>query len=100
LEVNLYKTKSIYLLLNGDKTMVNWGKALANGGVAFFTSLAGILSLDILTQVELPPIGILVGALISGGIMAGLAICKTWQEEESENPGTSCKKGTSYLTLF
>lgn len=82
--------------------MVNWGKVLANGGVAFFTTLVGLLTTNILVQEILPPTGVLIGALISGGLMAGLAICQTWQREEEESENTTSRKkvNINYLTLF
>lgn len=80
--------------------MVNWGKALANGGVAFFTTLAGLLGAGAVIGESLPPIGLIVGALIVGGIQAGLSIFLTLKEETENTTGNPIKKGISYITLF
>lgn len=75
--------------------MVNWGKVIANAGVAFATTLAGLVTFEGFTWEVIPP------ALIVAGIQFMLAIFVSLkQEEENPNTGSTRKKGTSYITLF
>ena len=84
--------------------MVNWLKIICNSGVAFFTTIGGLLGADVVMDINLPANGIVVGALIVAGIQAGLAFFVSLQQqaEIEETSGTNCKKKgfTNYITLF
>lgn len=55
---------------------IRLGKVLANGGLSFFTSLAGIGTATELLQVDLPIVTYFSVALIIAGIQAGISIFK------------------------
>ena len=77
--------------------MVNWIKVIANAGVAFTTTLAGLVTFEGFSWEVIPP------ALLVAGIQFMLAVFVSLkQEEENSNPstGSTKKKGISYLTLF
>ena len=82
--------------------MVNYTKIICNAGVAFFTTLAGLLSADAVIGESLPPMAIFIGALIVGGIQAGLAFFVSLKQENetTETTGNPKKGSTNYITLF
>lgn len=89
---------------------MNCLKIVANGGVAFFTTLTGLLSADTLLQVNLPTSSIFIGAAIAAGIQAGLAMFKELQTQansptnQTKSTGKICDKKDesklSYLVFF
>ena len=77
--------------------MVNWLKTISNAGVAFATTLAGLVTFEGFTWAVIPP------ALIVAGIQFLLAVCVSIKQEEEQvtTTGNCKKKGiVSYLTLF
>lgn len=55
---------------------INWLKVGANAGVAFFSVLAGTLTVNAICDAKVPLGLLLLAAVFSGLIQAGLAFCK------------------------
>jgi len=65
----------------GMKANINWGKVLANGGLAFFTALAGMGTASTLLNLELPLDAYLFTSFAVAGIQSGMAICRELSTE-------------------
>jgi len=74
----------------------------ANAGTAFFTSLAGILTMDSIMGVGIGFNEMIVAGLAVGGIQAGLAFFTELKDEIEGNPVKKKvkKKHRSMLLLF
>lgn len=55
---------------------INWLKVGANAGVAFFSVLAGTLTVNAICDAKVPLGLLILAAVFSGLIQAGLAFCK------------------------
>ena len=66
---------------------INYTKILANSGVAFFTTLSGVLTADALLDLKIALPDILVIALIPAIIQFGLSFCKELGKMEEEQEG-------------
>jgi hypothetical protein len=76
---------------------MKWIRIFAVSGTAFFATLAGLLSVEALSNGAVP-IGLLIpGSLISAGIQGGLALCRELTSECDIEEKT--KKGTIGLCL-
>jgi hypothetical protein len=75
--------------------MINWTRIVANGGTAFFTTIAGILTMDSLTNTAVSLQFTVGAAVLVGFIQAALAICKELSLESEPPTGgvmaTGCK---------
>ena len=80
--------------------MVNWTKIIANAGVAFATTLGGLITFNSWAGLGSPVSELIIPALIVGGIQAVLAFFVSLQEESQNRGNPAKKKGTSVLTLF
>ena len=74
-------------------------RILSIGGVAFFTSLMGLLTTDAVFSVGIGWEKLFVGSIIIAGIQAGLAICQE-VKVETETSIKACKKGMKRSMLF
>lgn len=84
---------------------IRFGKIVANAGEAFFVTLAGVLTVDSLANLEVPPHLLLITALVPGIIQFGLTFCREWAKAEEDvvapvNPGTPKTKLTNVLTYL
>jgi hypothetical protein len=70
---------------------INWYKFVGNAGIAFFTTLSGMLSVEALTATILPLNITVAVAFVSAGIQGGLSFCKELSTVESKK--TVKKKG-------
>lgn len=70
------------------RTRIQWLKVLANMGVAFFSVLAGTLTVDALTGGEIPLLTLVLAASASALLQAGLAFFKELAECANRNGGT------------
>jgi len=81
--------------------MVNWLKVLANGGVAFFTTVGGVrlAGIDLMMALQVA----VVPALISAGVAMSKELIEESQKTTKKNPS---KKGSflwrvlNYVTIF
>jgi len=76
---------------------INYTKILANSGVAFFTTLSGVLTADALLNLKIALPDFLVIAFIPAVIQFGLSFCKELgkMEEEQEGGGSKGSKRNS-----
>ena len=68
---------------------INYTKILANSGVAFFTTLSGVLTADALLNLKIALPDFLVIAFIPAVIQFGLSFCKELGKVEEEQEGGS-----------
>jgi hypothetical protein len=77
------------------KIRLNWLKILGNAGVAFFSVLAGTLTVNALCSGKIPLGTLLLAALISASIQAGLVFFKELaRAAERKNGGPGAAGGT------
>ena len=93
---------------------IRWAKIIANAGVAFFTSLSGIFTIEAITKADIPLETLVFGALVVAFINAGLSFMKELAKEEEEkeikkksnpDPSNNSKKSKldkvlSYMVFF
>jgi hypothetical protein len=80
---------------------INYTKILANSGVAFFTTLSGVLTADALLNLKIALPDFLVIAFIPAVIQFGLSFCKELgkMEEEQEGGGRGSKRNSPTRVL-
>ena len=70
---------------------INYTKILSNSGVAFFTTLSGVLTADALLNLKIAVPDFLIIAFIPAVIQFGLSFCKELGKIEEEQEGGGSK---------